>query len=470
MIRKSKFFIAIFLLLFSVSSFAQTENKRLLSLETFLKLVKQHHPMAKQADNIVESAEANKLLSRGGFDPKLFYDFKNKTFDGKNYYALGDGGFSIPTWFGLEFKGGFEQNQGVFLSPENITPASGLLYSKISVSVLQGLVIDERRAVLKQAKIFRELSDFDKINALNELLYKAGKTYWDWYLSYANLRVLQNAVELSQIRFDAVRSTFRLGDRPAIDTVEATIQLQDRIINYQQGMVDYRTKSLLLSNFLWVDENTPVEITDNVIPDIAASVQDEWFVFFQRVEKIDSIINQHPALKMYEYKLRQLKIEEKFKREKLKPNLNLEFNPLFAADNLNPTLSNNYKWGVSFAFPLLLRKERGDLKLTKIKIQNTLYDNSIKRLELLNKTKAGINEYNNFRLLVDMYTKNVSNYETLWLSEKRLFDNGESSLFMINSREMSYINAQIKHIEIINKNKKAALETTYAFGTLNTLF
>ncbi|MFN7690800.1 MAG: TolC family protein [Bacteroidota bacterium] len=308
MIRKSKFFIAIFLLLFSVSSFAQTENKRLLSLETFLKLVKQHHPMAKQADNIIESAEANKLLSRGGFDPKLFYDFKNKTFDGKNYYALGDGGFSIPTWFGLEFKGGFEQNQGVFLSPENITPASGLLYSKISVSVLQGLVIDERRAVLKQAKIFRELSDFDKINALNELLYKAGKTYWDWYLSYANLRVLQNAVELSQIRFDAVRSTFRLGDRPAIDTVEATIQLQDRIINYQQGMVDYRTKSLLLSNFLWVDENTPVEITDNVIPDIAASVQDEWFVFFQRVEKIDSIINQHPALKMYEYKLRQLKI------------------------------------------------------------------------------------------------------------------------------------------------------------------
>jgi hypothetical protein len=69
-----------------------------------------------------------------------------------------------------------------------------------------------------------------------------------------------------------------------------------------------------------------------------------------------------------------------------------------------------------------------------------------------------------------MYTKNVSNYETLWLSEKRLFDNGESSLFMINSREMSYINAMIKLNEIFNKNKKAALETTYSFGTLNTLY
>jgi hypothetical protein len=64
----------------------------------------------------------------------------------------------------------------------------------------------------------------------------------------------------------------------------------------------------------------------------------------------------------------------------------------------------------------------------------------------------------------------VSNYERLWQSEKRLFDSGESSLFMINSREMSYINAQIKLNEIINKNKKAALDTEYSFGLLNTIY
>jgi outer membrane protein TolC len=463
-------FITALLLLFSFSSQGQSEVKRVLSLDNFLKLVKQHHPLAKQAENIVESAEANKLLSRGAFDPKLFYDFKNKTFDGKNYYALGDGGFYIPTWFGIELKGGFEQNEGVFLSPENTTLANGLLYSKISLPVLQGLVIDERRAVLKQAKLFRELSDFDKINAINELLYRAGKSYWDWYLSYVNLRVYQNAVELSQTRFDAVIATFKLGDRPAIDTVEAIIQLQDRLINYQQGMMDYRTKSLMLSNFLWVDDATPVEINENVTPDLASSAQDEWFVFFQRVDKIDSLVNQHPALKVYEYKIKQLKVEEKFKKEKLKPNLNLEYNPLFSPDNLNPTFTNNFKWGVSFGFPILLRKERGDLKLTKIKIENTLYDNNVKRIELINKTKAGINEYNNLRLQTAIFTKNVANYETLWLSEKKLFDNGESSLFMINSREMSYINAQIKLNEMVNKNKKAALETTYAFGRLSVLY
>ncbi len=458
------------LLLVKFQGIAQEKNLNTLSLENYLKLVKQNHPLAKQAQNITESAEANALMAKGGFDPKLFYDFKNKFFDNKNYYSLGEGGFYIPTWFGLEFKGGFEKNEGYYLSPENYTPDNGLLYSQVSLPILQGLIIDERRTTLKQAKIFKELSFYEKINALNELLYKAGKAYWDWYLAYSNLKVYENAVELSQIRFDGIVKTFILGDRPAIDSVEANIQLQDRIINLQQARLDYKTKSLLLSNFLWLENEIPIELNENITPDINSQQQDEFNVFYQRVETIDSLINLHPSLRVYDFKIKQLKVEEKFKKEKLKPNLKLNYNPLFSADRLDIGFENNYKWGLSLSYPILLRKERGDLKLTKIKIENTVFDNKVKRLELLNKTKAGINEYNNYKLQTAIYTKNVGNYEQLWLSEKKLFDNGESSLFMINSRETSYLNAKLKLNEIINKNKKAALETTYSSGLLTSLY
>lgn len=457
-------------MLTSVFGFAQVKNTKPLSLDAYLKLVKMHHPVAKQAENITESAEATQLLAKGGFDPKLFYDFKNKFFDGKNYYALSDGGFYVPTWFGLEFKAGLEKNEGYALNPENNTSNNGLVYSQLSLPLLQGLVIDERRATFKQARLFKELSIYDKINTLNELLYKAGKAYWDWFLSYNNLKIYENAVDLSQKRFEAIVTTFVLGDRPAIDTVEANIQLQDRIINLQQAQMDYRTKSLLLSNFLWLENDTPVELSENTVPDLNSINDDEFLVYYQRVESIDSLMNTHPSLKIYEFKLKQLKVEEQFKREKLKPYLKLNYNPLFAADRIDGGYQNNYKWGVSLGFPILLRKERGDLQLTKIKIENTQYDNKIKRVEIINKTKAGINEYNNYKLQADIYTKNVSNYEQLWLSEKKLFDNGESSLFMINSREISYVNAQLKLNEIINKNKKAALETTYSFGLLSTLY
>ena len=457
----------LYFMLVALTCFGQTDSTVELSLPNFLQLVKKNHPLAKQASLINKTADANTLLARGNFDPKLFYEFNNKYFNEKNYYELGNGGFKIPTWYGIEVKAGFEQNQGEFINPQNNVPQQGLLYSQISIPLLQGLIIDDRRATLKQAKIFEALSEFDKINMLNELLNKAGKSYWDWYLSYVNVKVFQNAVTIGQDRAEAVKRLSILGDRPAIDTVEATIQLQDRIINLQVALMEYRTKSLLLSNFLWLENEVPIELTDKTIPSAYKSTDDFLFSY---VNNIDSLINIHPSLKMYDFKLQQLEIEKNYKQDKLKPSLNVNFNPLFDASSLNTGYVNNYKWGLTFGFPILLRKERGDLQLTKIKIDYVSFENRNKRNELLNKTKATINEFNNYKTQIVVFSNNLLNYEQLWKSEKQLFDAGESSLFMINSREMSFINAQIKLNEIINKNKKAAFDVEYSYGLLYSIY
>lgn len=470
MTLRNKYSFVLLLVSVSFCAFGQNDTLTTLSLNQFLQLVKQNNPIAKQADLITKSADANTLIARGAFDPKLFYDFRNKFYDSKSYYTLANGGFNIPTWYGVELKGGYEQNEGPYVNPENTVPDQGLLYAQISFPLLQGLIIDERRATLKKAKLFRELSEFDKINAINDLLYNAGKTYWDWYLSYTNLQVHQDAVALSQERFEAIRTSFTLGDRPAIDTVEANIQLQDRIINVQQALMDYRTKSLLLSNYLWLENETPIELTDQTIPEVTLENDENEALLSINVSRMDSLINVHPDLKIYDYKLQQLSIEERYIKDKLKPSLNLLYSPLYNPEQFNAGFQNNYKWGVSVAFPILLRKERGQLQMTRIEIENTSYENKNKRIELLNKTKATINEFNGYTDQIEIYSKNVVNYERLWQSEQRLFDSGEGSLFMINSREMSYINARIKLNEIINKTKKSALEAEYAFGLLHTMY
>jgi outer membrane protein TolC len=469
MIQKNRIISLIFVLWY-FGLFAQNNPVTTMTLPEFMQLVKQNHPIAKQADLIIKSAEANTLVAKGSFDPQVYYEFKNKFYDTKNYYELQNGGFKIPTWFGIELKGGYEQNNGNYLNPENTTPISGLAYSQISIPVLQNLIIDERRSTLKQAKIFQEQSIYEKINQINELLYKAGKAYWDWSLSYNNLTVFKNAIELSNQRLNAVKVSVDLGDRPLIDTVEASIQLQDRMINYQQALIDYTSKTLLLSNYLWIENNIPIELTEQTIPEnlIKTYNKDEYII--STIIRMDSIINEHPALKTYQFKLKQLSIEQKLKQEKLKPVFNVNYNPLFNPEYSNNLNFNNYKWGVTVGMPIFLRKERGDLKITRIKIENTQYEMTYKKTELINKIKSNIYEYNNLKTQINIYDKNVSNYEKLWLSEKKLFDSGESSLFMINSRESSYINAQLKLNEIIYKNKKAALEAEYSFGQLNTIY
>lgn len=468
---KNKIVFIFILISISIKSFSQNDKTIELTQDDFLKMVRTFHPIAKQADLILKNANANKQAANGGFDPKLFYDTRNKFYDNTNYYNSSVGGLVIPTWYGVDFKLGYENNNGAFLNPENKLPSQGLLYSQISLPILQGLIIDERRATLKKAILFEKMSEFEKSNLLNELMYNAGKTYWNWQIAYSNFQVFKSSITIAQERFNAVKKTAELGDRPFIDTVEANIQLQERFLSYQQSQLEYQTQSLLLSNYLWMEKNIPLELSEKTIPESKSSANTTNYDVANNDESIfENQIKNHPVLKIYQYKLQQLEIEKKVKQDKLKPSLNLNYNPLFNPNNINFAPPLNNKWGLSFAFPLFLRKERGELKMAKIKIQNTQYENNNKQTEIVNKTKSIYIEFKSLIKQFDLYESTVKNYEKLWLAEKTMFDSGESSLFIINSREMSYINSQLKLNELYIKKKKAALELNYSLGILNTTY
>jgi hypothetical protein len=154
---KYKLHLFYILLFCSVGLFAQSDTL-LLSYREYLGYVKEYHPVAKQAELVLSNAEAELLKARGGFDPKIEVDYDQKQFKGSEYYDLLNATFKIPTWYGIELKAGFEENEGVFLNPERTVPENGLYNAGLSVSVAQGLLIDERRAMLRQAKFFVEQS------------------------------------------------------------------------------------------------------------------------------------------------------------------------------------------------------------------------------------------------------------------------------------------------------------------------
>ena len=120
-------------------------------------------------------------------------------------------------------------------------------------------------------------------------------------------------------------------------------------------------------------------------------------------------------------------------------------------------------------FPLFLRKERGDLMSVKLKIQQSQLELDYKKNEISNKIKMSQNDIQYSNNQLDIFKNNIKNYEALWVAEKRLFDNGESSLFMINSRENTFINARIKLNDYNYKYNKSVLELFYAKGQLQNL-
>ena len=110
--------------------------------------------------------------------------------------------------------------------------------------------------------------------------------------------------------------------------------------------------------------------------------------------------------------------------------------------------------------PLFLRKERGDAALAGLKIQETEAGILQLRAQLALKIKNSLVELNNSFTQLQIFQQTVNDSKRLLDAERNMFDNGESSLFLVNMRELSYIQSQLKLLEWKTKNK----QNGYAFG------
>ncbi|NAS29533.1 TolC family protein [Flavobacteriaceae bacterium R38] len=421
--------------------------------EEYLTIVKKFHPIAKQADLLVNSARAEVLKARGGFDPKLEIGYDGKEFLGSDYFDILNATLKIPTWYGVEFKAGFDDNDGSFLNPENFIPGDGQLFSAgVSVSLGEGLFINKRMATLKKAKIFRELSQAERTLQVNQILTDASIAYFEWLKSYKEFTVFQRFLENSRIRYEGIRSQVIRGDKAAIDTIEAGITIRNRQLELEQSELKYLKSKLALSNFLWIKDNIPVELEDNVVPDENLDVSIDQTLQINNNLGSEVRLDQHPKIIALQQKIKSLEVDKKFKADKLKPRLDANYNFLSSdGDQLNTFNTRDFKAGFKFSFDLFLRKERGDLKLAKYKVQDAELNYRSERLQLQNKIEANYREllsFNDQIILIDQITRD---YDVLLKAEERKFGVGESSVFLINSRERKLIDSQLKQIEIQNK-------------------
>ena len=466
-----KYNILIFKLLASFSLFSQTSQDSLFSLEKLYDAIRNNHPVAKQAALIPAAAKANMMRARGAFDP-FFYTYSDqKNYKGKNYYNLLESGFKLPTWWGIEGKVAYERSSGDFLNGENTLPPNGLVVAGVTVPLAQGLLIDQRRTILKQAEVFQQSAEWEQIDMMNDLLYQASVQYWGWVQAYNNAFILTNTYKNAYTRFLQVKEYLRLGDRAAIDTVEAYLQVQTRQYELNETLLQEKNARLLLSNFLWAENNVPLELTEKWEPELP--VQDETYLpNIDSLQMLKNVAAQfHPNIQLYQFKIKQLDLERAWKQEKLKPKVNLTYNILTQEVGKFPpiyanTFTQNFKWGLSIAFPILLRNERGDLAMTKIKMADASYALTQKSREIENKMQAYYNETQNLYTQSVLYKSINSNYLRLLQAEEIRFREGESSLFLINSRETKWIEAQSKLLEVRCKYYKSLAALAYSAGSL----
>lgn len=464
-----RFLVLALVIASSISGYGQA-TIRTFSQDQLLWFIDNYHPLTQQANLWLQRGESTIRKARGEFDPKLSGQFDQKSFDDKNYYSLLQGGLKIPTWYGVELKTGYDQNSGIRLNPENDVPDGGLWYGGLSVTLGQGLLIDQRRATIKKANIFAASTYAEQQKAMNDLYFDAIQSYWQWVEAYNQFVIYDESLSLALDRFEAVKSSFRLGDKPAIDTLEAFILVQNRQLHRTNYELAYQNATLDLSNFLWYENNTPLFITDSLRPYRLDELPIQDVVPYDTLEAyMVQLENMHPEMRLYDYKLASMDIDRRLKVEALKPTVNVQYNVLnepVGGSVISGLTPDNSKLGVSAGFPIFLRKQRGELQLTKINIQETELSQQQKLLELQNKLR----QYYNQQLVLDaqvaLYTNTVANSDRLLAGERQKFIAGESSVFMVNTRENYVINARLKLVELVSKYRTSVSGVSWAAGQL----
>lgn len=405
---------------------AQTE----VTLDEALGWALTNHPVAEMAAAVEARGAAALLQSKGAFDPKIAGAYDRKQYLGTEYFNYGSAGVEWQSPYAVKVMAGYEFSDGVYLNNERFLSSGSQAYLAVKLPLLQGLLTDAARIDRARGDIAverqRALADVIR----NELRYDLAARYAEWRYTQRALAINQETETLLETYLRDTRELFRLGDKPAVDTLEASVYLGTQRLATQQAAVDLRMAALAFSELYWPLEPgmTPTDFSDDflTLPTLA-----DWPV-------------AQPELRELQLAVSDYQLQQRLKREKLKPKLDLSYYMLgngleipAGGDQFGGFFDRAYKVGATASYPIFNRKARGGVEEGRLKIVEGEAKLAGKRQSLNVKSDA-------YREALAAYIGQLRDAETLvgqsqalLNAERTLFRLGESTQFLLNVRQQN---------------------------------
>ena len=415
------------------------DSVAVLDFATFHAQVRERHPVARQAELVEARATAEVMAARGPvWDPVLGAEWNRKAFQAKEYYNYLEAGLSLPTPIGVEFKLGYQKTRGANINPDRTTPDDGLWVAGVTIPVGQGLLTDARRNALAEARGLRDAAVADRQAQVNELLFAAARDYAAWYEAWRRRTVAREGVELALGSYRFVRSRFENGDAAAIDTIEAGLELQRRLVAQLEADNAWFVTSQVVSTYLWDERAVPYDLAPGVVPTLAGlapmaadtTAIDGWLA---------RALERHPDLLKVLARQRVAEANRRYSGQELLPDVT--FDVAAIKDGATgpfsewPGASDNYKFGLAGTTSLLLLKERGRANAAGAKVESAALEAAMVRRELRTTVLASANEATTYQRIVETQRGAVAQARELRHGETRRFQEGESTLFLVNQRD-----------------------------------
>ena len=403
-----------------------------LSLEQVTDWVMREHPLAIAAAAVEARGPAELLAARGAFDPNVRADFERKEYLGTEYFEYADAGLSWQTPYAVKVETGRQWADGTYFNPERRVPEAGQAYLAVKLPLLQGLITDKYRLGVQQGRLAVDLNRAAAEVIRNELRYDIATAYLSWAYAARILGISRETESLIRQRLADTRQLYLQGDKPAIDTLEAAIGLANQTLLTQQALVDITVAGQGLRALYFV-------LPEGAAPDLRT--------LRPQLPVDTAVLARHPALRELRAAVAQQELQRRLYREYRKPRLDVSYSILGDGFDLTPAddpedsttdfLTSAYKVGVSFRYPILNRTARGQLQVADLKVAETGAKLEAKRQELDAKARANLEAARAFERQLAAVETLVEQTRALLQAERELFSLGESTQFLLNSREQS---------------------------------
>ncbi|MBO6516380.1 MAG: TolC family protein [Bacteroidia bacterium] len=443
-----------------MTGFAQSTDTAVLSERDFLQQVLEYAPKVEASRTKAAIQEQKWSEARAAFEPKFNSTYNSKNFEGTSYYDRLSTDLTVKTKLGVKVQAGYDRNSGTYLNPEGNLPEAGLVFAGLEVPLGAGLFTDKERTRLKQSRISADAAELVNQLEVNEYLVEAGRAYWNWYGSMEMFRLADEALTLAQDRLTFVKRMRTIGEAATIDTLEAFINYQNRLAFFIKSQIDVFKHASYLRNYIW--DST---IDTNLVPMIDSTYE----VQFPDSMITREMVRYHPMILLLDADSTIIQTDIALNREYFKPKLDVQFRvqetPGSVASFDYDVARNNYV-GVKAHMPILLRKQRSksrQLELEQDIIQNKRSDLTVK---IVNNQRVALNSANQYKSSVDLWRDATINYKTMSEAEYTRYNLGESSLFVVNNRELRWIDARKKYIESVVRYRIEILQFYYSLGQL----
>ena len=428
---------------------AQPDGEHL-TLDRILQSVDQHYPPLRVA--LLESpiAEADYLAAQGRFDLVLrsfvetnslgFYESRRFDVSAEQPTAL----------WGTSFYTGYLASGGAFPSYDGRFQTNGLgeYRAGMRVPLFRDRALDSRRAELGKAHLGRRLADLGIQQQRLVILQAATARYWNWVAAGRRFAVAQSIFNIAVEREKILETAVELGQLPRFEVLDNKRIIEQRRSQFVAARRGVEQGSFDLSLFYRDNQGQPrIALPEQLPP---AFPRPSGLDENQLERDIAQALDRRPELARLQTQQDQVRLDQRLAENRRLPGLDfiLSYDRELGERRV-PRGPNELRAGIAFELPLQRRTATGQAVAARTRVaqidQRLQFQReqvSVEVRDAISAVRAAFEGANVLEAEV-LATRQVEDAERL------RYDLGESTLFVLNQRELQTADAQVREVSAL---------------------